>query len=255
MPGSRITVTGHTDLVGGEDVNLKIGQRRADAVERALVEAGVPAVSIQSSSEGKHAPVVKKGGASSRNRRVEVRFEGQIVVPGPLAGPTLGASGQLTPPGDTPRRTQLFPPVITLPGQTGAPPSLKPTPAGTPAKEPATSEGPTRPGKAGDVLKALAARPDVKKWLDGVKEDQLRKLDKGTTTAEKVVIGSFVATIVGGGVAGASTDPAARRLLLDTLDGAEIPVPGVPWLKLKSHTAGGGVGGGVVLDVMKFGGP
>jgi outer membrane protein OmpA-like peptidoglycan-associated protein len=255
MPGSRITVSGHADLVGGEDVNLRVGQRRADAVERALVEAGVPAVSIHSSSEGKRAPVVKKAGADGRNRRVEVRFEGELIVPGPLGGPSLGTSGRLTPPGDAPRRVDLFPPTLTSPGSVGAPQTLKPGPLSKPADEPKAGEGPARPAKAGDALKALAARPDVKKWLDGVKEDQLRKFDKGTTVGEKVLVGTFVATIVGGGVAGASTDPAARRLMLDIVDGAEIPVPGVPWLKLKAHTAGGGLGGGVVLDVLKLGNP
>ena len=233
MPGSRITVTGHADLVGGEDVNLQVGQRRADAVERALVEAGVPAVSIRSSSEGKRAPVVKKAGADGRNRRVEVRFEGELIVPGSLGGPllgggspggpSLGASGRLAPPGDTPRRVDLFPPNLTSPSPPGASQILQPGPPATPTNEPKAAEGLTRPGKAGDALKALAARPDVKKWLDGVKEDQLRKFDKGTTVGEKVLVGTFVATIVGGGVVGASTDPAARRLMLDVVDGAEIP--------------------------------
>src|SRR5580765_5736775 len=36
MPTGRITVTGHTDLVGGEDSNVKLGLRRAEAVRAAL---------------------------------------------------------------------------------------------------------------------------------------------------------------------------------------------------------------------------
>lgn len=253
MPGGRITVTGHADLVGGEDVNQQIGQRRAEAVQRALVEAGVPAARIHSSSEGKRAPVVKKAGADGRNRRVEVRFEGELIVPGAVA--SSGAGDQVASSGDAPRRFDPFPPLVNTPGQSGVPPYLKPGPALPPPTAPKGFEGPTRSGKAGDALKAIAALPDVKKWLDSVKEDQLRKLNKGTTTGEKVLVGTFTAALVGGAVAGASTDPKARRILLDTVDGAEIPVPGVPWLKLRAHTSGGGIGGGVVLDVLKLGSP
>ena len=39
--------------------------------------------------------------------------------------------------------------------------------------------------------------------------------------------------------AGISTDPGARTAALNVLDGAELPVPGAPWLKLKAHTKGG----------------
>ena len=82
MPGGRITVTGHTDLVGGEESNLKLGQQRADAVRDALVKAGVPEPAISAASEGRHNPAVKTNVQEPRNRRVEVRFEGEMLVPG-----------------------------------------------------------------------------------------------------------------------------------------------------------------------------
>ena len=39
--GSRLEIAGHTDAVGDADVNLKLSQRRADAVRRYLVRSGV----------------------------------------------------------------------------------------------------------------------------------------------------------------------------------------------------------------------
>ena len=40
-PDIRMSVTGHTDLVGGEDYNQKLGLRRAEAVTRYLLARGV----------------------------------------------------------------------------------------------------------------------------------------------------------------------------------------------------------------------
>jgi hypothetical protein len=47
------------------------------------------------------------------------------------------------------------------------------------------------------------------------------------------------------------SDPAARKTLLDMADGTEIPVPGVPWLKMKPITKGG-VGGTLQIDLVKI---
>ncbi|MDQ6851955.1 MAG: DUF4157 domain-containing protein, partial [Actinomycetota bacterium] len=71
--GGRVTVTGNTDLVGGEQSNLALGQRRAREVAVALIAAGVPASSIDTTSAGESAPVVQTEKAEGRNRRVEVR--------------------------------------------------------------------------------------------------------------------------------------------------------------------------------------
>lgn len=40
---TSITVSGHTDAIGGEDENLELSQRRAESVQQALEEAGVGA--------------------------------------------------------------------------------------------------------------------------------------------------------------------------------------------------------------------
>ena len=40
--------------------------------------------------------------------------------------------------------------------------------------------------------------------------------------------------------------------MLDLADGKEIPVPGVPWLKIVPKTAGGAAGGMLKVDVLKI---
>lgn len=75
-PGARITVEGFTDPSGSVAYNLRLGQRRADAVKEYLVSRGMPAEQIRTVSYGKsterlvvpgaHGP----GTAGWENRRV-----------------------------------------------------------------------------------------------------------------------------------------------------------------------------------------
>jgi outer membrane protein OmpA-like peptidoglycan-associated protein len=258
MPAGRISVTGHTDALGGENVNLAVGRRRAEAVAAALEKEGVPAASIRVVTEGKHEPVVATKGAEPRNRRVEVRFEGGVVVPD--AGPRLGGGLQLG--GDRPAKIDLTyhpkldpssqPPFL----QPQAPlpkPSAGPSPP-LPAQGAPERDQPTRPGKAGDVLKAVSKTEPIKTAIAKAEQELEGKWDR-LATGEKVFVVSTVVSIGAIAGAGVGSDPTARKTVLDMVDGAEIPVPGKPWLKLKAHTKGGGVGGGIQIDVIKlFGG-
>jgi outer membrane protein OmpA-like peptidoglycan-associated protein len=252
MPAGRISVTGYTDLVGGEQPNLRLGLRRAEAVANALVKAGVPEGAVRARSEGMHAPVVQTAKPEARNRRVEVRFEGELVTPGtgpmlsgPQPRPSAISPGPLTV-GERPH-FELFP--QTLPSR--VPPfAQRPAPTPAQAAKPEPKDTPTRTGSAGDVLKAVSKIPEVDTWIEQTKREELRKLDK-LSTGEKIVGGITVGTIAVGTAAGISTDPAARKTALDMLDGTEIPVPGAPWLKLKAYTKGG-PGGGVQLDLVKI---
>ena len=72
--GFGIQVYGHTDDVGSADYNLELSERRAEAVRRYLIEAGVDADKIQSKGFGKAAPLVEgtDPAARQRNRRVEI---------------------------------------------------------------------------------------------------------------------------------------------------------------------------------------
>lgn len=78
-PDWTITINGHTDNVGGDAYNLKLSQRRAEAVTRALVERhGIAAARLRSSGMGAGSPIEPNDTPEgrARNRRVElVRVE------------------------------------------------------------------------------------------------------------------------------------------------------------------------------------
>jgi len=67
-------IVGYTDNIGGEDYNLGLSQRRADAVKFYLVNQGVDSGRLSSSGMGKGSPVADNSSATGRqqNRRVEV---------------------------------------------------------------------------------------------------------------------------------------------------------------------------------------
>jgi outer membrane protein OmpA-like peptidoglycan-associated protein len=74
QPGIRIHVAGHTDSIGTDAYNLRLSQRRAEAVAAYLVQNGVPRQSIQTEGHGKRQPIASNATAEGRaqNRRVEI---------------------------------------------------------------------------------------------------------------------------------------------------------------------------------------
>jgi outer membrane protein OmpA-like peptidoglycan-associated protein len=71
---SGVRVEGHTDAQGDAQANLALSERRAEAVRRALVQAGVPAARIEAEGRGAAQPVSDNASAAGRakNRRVEI---------------------------------------------------------------------------------------------------------------------------------------------------------------------------------------
>jgi outer membrane protein OmpA-like peptidoglycan-associated protein len=67
-----IEIQGHTDNVGGEEYNLKLGERRAEAVRRYLSTKGVPLHRMAVISYGESEPVSDNSNREGRaqNRRV-----------------------------------------------------------------------------------------------------------------------------------------------------------------------------------------
>jgi len=67
-----VEVQGHTDNVGGELYNEKLGKQRAEAVEEYLAKQGIPLFRIESISYGESAPVAdnKTREGRAQNRRV-----------------------------------------------------------------------------------------------------------------------------------------------------------------------------------------
>jgi peptidoglycan-associated lipoprotein len=72
----RVAIEGHTDERGGREYNLALGQRRAEAVRRALVLLGVADNQIEAVSFGKEKPAVPGSDESAwaRNRRAEIVY-------------------------------------------------------------------------------------------------------------------------------------------------------------------------------------
>ena len=71
---ARIDVSGYTDLAGTQAYNLRLSQRRADAVSGALVKLGVPKNVLDVKWFGKEHPRVPTpdGVREPQNRRVEI---------------------------------------------------------------------------------------------------------------------------------------------------------------------------------------
>lgn len=74
--GRRIVVEGHTDERGGREYNLALGQRRSEAVRRALGLLGVTDQQVEAVSFGKEKPASQgvDESAWAQNRRAEIAY-------------------------------------------------------------------------------------------------------------------------------------------------------------------------------------
>ncbi|MEL6273525.1 MAG: OmpA family protein [Bacteroidota bacterium] len=71
-----VVITGHTDNVGSDDSNMKLGQRRADFIKSILTRHGAPAARISTRSEGESNPVDSNSTPTGQhnNRRAVVKL-------------------------------------------------------------------------------------------------------------------------------------------------------------------------------------
>jgi len=72
----KAMLEGHTDERGGREYNLALGQKRAEAVQRALTVLGVSDSQIEAVSYGKEKPAAQGADEASyaKNRRVEFKY-------------------------------------------------------------------------------------------------------------------------------------------------------------------------------------
>ena len=74
--GRSVALEGHTDERGSREYNLALGQKRAEAVRRALTLVGASDAQVEAVSFGEEKPAA--AGASedayAKNRRVEIRY-------------------------------------------------------------------------------------------------------------------------------------------------------------------------------------
>jgi len=69
-----LEVSGHTSSVGGKALNKSLSKRRADAVAKVLIEAGIPAAKVSTVGAGPEKPLAdnKTKDGQAKNRRVEI---------------------------------------------------------------------------------------------------------------------------------------------------------------------------------------
>ena len=72
----KASIEGHTDDRGGREYNLALGQKRSEAVRRALGLLGVADAQVEAVSFGKEKPAAQGSDESSmaKNRRAEITY-------------------------------------------------------------------------------------------------------------------------------------------------------------------------------------
>jgi len=129
-PALHCWIEGHTDLIGGDEFNLDLSRRRADAVKEYLVRSlRIDGAKIHTAGFGKRQPLVPGGSITeqAQNRRVEIKMR-------PSAPPVEQAPPvEATPPAAKP---VVETPPAAKPAPEPPAPAAKPVPAAKPAEEP-----------------------------------------------------------------------------------------------------------------------
>jgi len=88
-PTARVRLEGHTDERGSREYNIGLGERRAQAVRRALLLQGAADAQISTVSYGEERPAVAghDEAAWAKNRRVELVYLGSAPAPKPKPKP------------------------------------------------------------------------------------------------------------------------------------------------------------------------
>ncbi len=85
----KVVLQGHTDYMGSDEYNMKLGMDRAEAVRKELVSIGVPAERLSTVTFGESQPLFaeKEDWARAANRRVETHVDDATAaaVPAPAA--------------------------------------------------------------------------------------------------------------------------------------------------------------------------
>ncbi len=76
-PNQKVEVAGHTDSSGARSYNVRLSQKRAEAVRKYLIDNGVAAGNLTARGYGPDSPVAsnKTRDGRAKNRRVELRLK------------------------------------------------------------------------------------------------------------------------------------------------------------------------------------
>jgi hypothetical protein len=132
----------------------------------------------------------------------------------------------------------------------GHPPAVQPSREALVQRQGPGEEPKPKPGKPGDVVEALAKTEPGKQAIQ-ILNDKAKHAVVSLSTGEKVTVVTALFAIGGGALAGAMSDPQARRFMLEQASGKEVPVPGVRGLSMKVDLGKDGVptGGMLLFDV------
>ena len=109
-PNLYCWIEGHTDLVGGDDFNLELSRRRAEAVREYLVTSlRMDGSKILTRGKGKFEPLVLAGSVEEQapNRRVEIRMRKTPPPPEPLRIPRAAPAPPRAAPVEAPKAAPL----------------------------------------------------------------------------------------------------------------------------------------------------
>ena len=92
----KVSVVGHTDTAGSKSYNYALGGRRAEAVQKMLIQYGIPASQIVAVSSGEEdlAVPTPDNTPNAANRRVRVVKETHYTTNEPAAGPVAIEVGE-----------------------------------------------------------------------------------------------------------------------------------------------------------------
>lgn len=78
-PKAKVNLQGHTDERGSREYNIALGQRRAESVRKAMSLLGTGDKQLEAVSLGEEKPADQghDEAAWSKNRRVEIRYDGE----------------------------------------------------------------------------------------------------------------------------------------------------------------------------------
>ncbi|MEH2096809.1 hypothetical protein [Nostoc sp.] len=132
-------------------------------------------------------------------------------------------------------------------------PFASPTlPAAAPTVPAGAGPSTARTATGGDLLRAIIAVPAIDSALTSLKTqagDRFQQDWRRLSTGGQIGVVSATALIGVGALAGVLSDPNARRLALDQLNGQTLPVPGLKWFRLEINTAGDNLMLGMHVDV------
>ncbi len=116
-PGLNLQVEGYTDSTGGDELNQRLSEQRADTVRDFLLSQGVSSQIMTALGYGKNYPVASNDTAQGRklNRRVELVVSGEMIgvkigVPPSAMQPGTGPMPNGQPPAGQPPAARTNPP-------------------------------------------------------------------------------------------------------------------------------------------------